>query len=132
MEVVINIVAETGQKQVLKKSSYRRIMNILSLCDYTGNMVKPWAEAGHDCFVVDIQHPAWFTELGAKESYKDQEWGYCVNLDVSDFFPTNDEGARFEAPDTVVLYNEGGYNYTRFTFDEIIEFMGRVGKKVDG
>lgn len=31
-------------------------MNILSLCDYTGNMVRPWAEAGHICRIVDIQH----------------------------------------------------------------------------
>lgn len=29
-------------------------MRILSLCDYTGNMLKPWAEAGHECFAVDI------------------------------------------------------------------------------
>lgn len=30
---------------------------ILSLCDRTGNMVKPWAEAGFPCYIVDIQHP---------------------------------------------------------------------------
>ncbi len=29
---------------------------VLSLCDYTGNMVKPWAEAGYHCICVDIQH----------------------------------------------------------------------------
>lgn len=29
-------------------------MRILSLCDYTGNMLKPWAEAGHECFAVDV------------------------------------------------------------------------------
>lgn len=26
------------------------------LCDLTGNMAQPWAEAGIDCFCVDIQH----------------------------------------------------------------------------
>lgn len=31
-------------------------MIVLSLCDYTGNMVKPWAEAGYECVCVDIQH----------------------------------------------------------------------------
>lgn len=31
-------------------------LNILSLCDYTGNMVKPWANAGHYCVAVDIAH----------------------------------------------------------------------------
>ena len=30
---------------------------VLSLCDKTGNMVRPWADAGFDCFCVDIQHP---------------------------------------------------------------------------
>mgnify|MGYP003421247268 len=29
-------------------------MRILSLCDYTGNMLKPWALAGHECVAVDL------------------------------------------------------------------------------
>jgi hypothetical protein len=29
---------------------------VVSLCDRTGNMVKPWAEAGFECWCVDIQH----------------------------------------------------------------------------
>lgn len=29
---------------------------VISLCDYTGNMVKPWLDAGHDCVIVDIKH----------------------------------------------------------------------------
>lgn len=31
---------------------------VISLCDYTGNMVRPWREAGHDCVIVDVKHPA--------------------------------------------------------------------------
>lgn len=27
------------------------------LCDVTGNMARPWAEAGYTCYCVDIQHP---------------------------------------------------------------------------
>lgn len=30
---------------------------VLSLFDFTGIMVEPWAEAGYECFIVDIQHP---------------------------------------------------------------------------
>lgn len=30
-------------------------MRVLSLCDYTGNMVKPWSEAGHSCTCIDLQ-----------------------------------------------------------------------------
>ena len=29
---------------------------VISLCDKTGNMVRPWAEAGHNCICIDVQH----------------------------------------------------------------------------
>jgi len=29
---------------------------VISLCDLTGNAVRPWAEAGCECWIVDIQH----------------------------------------------------------------------------
>jgi len=32
-------------------------VRILSLCDKTGNMVRPWIEAGHEAVIVDLQHP---------------------------------------------------------------------------
>lgn len=37
---------------------------VLSLFDYTGTMVQPWAEAGHECVIVDIQHPAGAERVG--------------------------------------------------------------------
>ena len=30
---------------------------VLSLCDRTDNMVRPWLDAGHECWIVDVQHP---------------------------------------------------------------------------
>lgn len=30
---------------------------VLSLCDRTGVMVKPWLDAGYRCMIVDTQHP---------------------------------------------------------------------------
>lgn len=30
---------------------------VLSLYDYTGEALRPWAEAGYQCYAVDIQHP---------------------------------------------------------------------------
>ena len=30
---------------------------VLSLYDYTGEALKPWAEAGYTCYAFDIQHP---------------------------------------------------------------------------
>jgi hypothetical protein len=40
-----------------------RLMNankgsVLSLCDRTGNLVRPWAQAGFECFCVDVAHKA--------------------------------------------------------------------------
>lgn len=29
---------------------------VISLCDLTGNMVRPWAEAGYRCYCVDVEH----------------------------------------------------------------------------
>jgi len=37
-------------------------MNVLSLCDYTGNMVRPWVENGHVALIVDMQHEAPYWE----------------------------------------------------------------------
>ena len=34
-------------------------MRILSLCDRTGNMVRPWLEAGHEAVTVDLQPAPW-------------------------------------------------------------------------
>ena len=30
---------------------------VLSLYDFTGEALKPWAEAGYTCYAFDIQHP---------------------------------------------------------------------------
>lgn len=35
---------------------------MLSLFDKTGNMAKPWAEAGYDCICIDLQHEGERTE----------------------------------------------------------------------
>lgn len=37
---------------------------VLSLCDRTGNMVRPWLLAGYECWIVDIQHPPGKTQDG--------------------------------------------------------------------
>src|SRR5271168_2142273 len=39
--------------------------SVLSLCDRTGNMVRPWAEAGFECFCVDVRHEPSQTRRGA-------------------------------------------------------------------
>lgn len=39
-------------------------MIVISLFDYTGNMVQPWLENGYTCYIVDIQHPPGETREG--------------------------------------------------------------------
>lgn len=51
-------------------------MIVLSLFDYTTNMVKPWAEAGHECYCVDLQH-----STGSYENI------HCIRADVNDYRP---------------------------------------------
>src|SRR5947209_8222260 len=37
---------------------------VYSLCDRTGEAVKPWAAAGYPCVIVDLQHPRGVTVDG--------------------------------------------------------------------
>jgi hypothetical protein len=56
------------------------MQKVLSLFDLTGNMVRPWAEAGHTCFIVDTQH-----ELeGIIETFPSGGSIRALNLDLSD------------------------------------------------
>jgi len=42
----------------------RRDELVISLFDFSGNMVAPWAEAGFTCYCVDLQHPPGETRDG--------------------------------------------------------------------
>ena len=35
----------------------KEAMEVVSLYDFTGEALKPWAEAGYECYAYDIQHP---------------------------------------------------------------------------
>lgn len=52
---------------------------VLSLCDRTANMLKPWAQAGFRCIAVDLQHPggSTFTEDGIE----------LVHADANNYLP---------------------------------------------
>lgn len=57
-------------------------MNILSLCDYTGNMLKPWAEAGHTCIAVDLAQDKPRSENGIEYCQGDI---FSLTVDPGDF-----------------------------------------------
>lgn len=73
-------------------------MNILSLCDFTGNMVRPWIEGGHTATIVDIQHPAGVTREGRLTK---------VGMDVRDFFPAESFDMVFAFPPCTHLASSG-------------------------
>lgn len=63
---------------------------VLSLCDFTGNMVRPWLESGWECWIVDIQHPEGVSRDGKMVR---------VGCDVRDFkVPDEDFCAIFSFP----------------------------------
>lgn len=62
---------------------------MLSLCDRTGVMVQPWAEAGYPCTIVDVQHPAGSGEWFGLPT--DHPVGITrVGADVTDWLPPLD------------------------------------------
>jgi len=42
---------------------------VISLYDFTGEALKPWAEMGYECYAYDIQHDAYFNEGPVTDSY---------------------------------------------------------------
>lgn len=64
-------------------------MIVVSLCDYTGNFVKPWAEAGYECYCVDVQHSIRKERVEGNIHYV---WG-----DVRSWAPPAREGIAFVA-----------------------------------
>lgn len=62
-------------------------LHILSLCDYTGNMLKPWADSGAYCMAVDIAHDV-FPDDGIVRVPEDiRIWGFPTEFDWVFAFP---------------------------------------------
>lgn len=61
---------------------------VLSLCDRTGNMVRPWAHAGWECWCVDIQHETDCIRDGIR----------FIGADVRRFLPPKNTSIVFAFP----------------------------------
>lgn len=55
---------------------------VISICDKTGNMVRPWAEAGYECLCIDIQHSIRADRTKGNITYR---WGDARCLTPADF-----------------------------------------------
>lgn len=53
---------------------------VLSLYDFTGEALRPWAEAGYHCFAFDIQHP----EIGNRDTFEGGGYIEYVQMDLWD------------------------------------------------
>ncbi len=73
--------------------------NVVSLFDYTGNMVRPWAEAGHHCTIVDVQHE----REGMIEHFESGGSIMALRIDLSDI--TNvAKLARWKRPEIIFSF----------------------------
>jgi len=59
---------------------------VISLYDFTGEALKPWAEAGYTCYAFDIQHPV--------EGHTEGNIKYC-HADLHDFNTHKDIFMKF-------------------------------------
>lgn len=89
---------------------------VLSLCDRTGVMVEPWAEAGYDCITVDLQP-------SANES---PNWTHFV-ADVRTWLPPLLEyGIIFAFPPCTHLANSGARWFRDKGLSKLIEGLELV------
>lgn len=58
------------------------VMNtVISLCDRTGNMVRPFAEAGYPCLCIDMQHSIRRDRVDGNITYR---WGNILGMTLED------------------------------------------------
>ena len=90
---------------------------VVSLCDKTGNMVRPWAEAGYDCLCIDTCHPL---RSGTQDGTITFSWG-----DVRSITPA-DLGAPvivFAAPPCTHLAISGARDWQRKGLRALIDAL---------
>lgn len=103
---------------------------VLSLCDRTGNMVRPWAEAGYHALAVDVAHDGTHLEdVGAGAiTY--------VEADVRDYEPPEAEyAAAFAFPPCTDLAYSGAKHFDEKgweAFGDALALAGRCRDIVDG
>lgn len=95
-------------------------MRVLSLCDFTGNMVQPWLEAGHLAVIVDIQHPRghWNRIKGLT----------TVGVDILYFEPAPKYDIVFAFPPCTDLANSGARWFKDKGLPKLIDALTLVNR----
>lgn len=80
-------------------------MIVVSLCDATGIMVQPWADAGFECYCVDVQHSIRKDRVEGRVHYV---WG-----DVRSWFPPKPVGFLAAFPPCTHVAVSGARDWRR-------------------
>ena len=90
---------------------------VLSLCDLTGHAVRLWADAGYECWTVDIRHPV---GIGPLEDNVRK-----VGADVLRFVPPLNRGVRFvfAFPPCTDLAVSGASHFKRKGLDRLADAL---------
>jgi hypothetical protein len=92
-------------------------MVIISLCDMTGNMVRPWAEAGHSCLCLDLGHSIRADRVEGNVTYR---WADVRSLTPSDLpIP----GIIFAAPPCTHLAVSGARDFAKKGLRALIDAL---------
>ena len=51
---------------------------VISLYDFTGEALRPWAESGYQCYAFDIQHP----EIGKRDTFEGGGYIEYIQMDL--------------------------------------------------
>lgn len=93
-------------------------LTVLSLCDRTGNMLRPWAAAGYRCVAVDTQHPKKGKSEGGIE---------YIHADVRNYLPPRTEyAACFAFPPCTDLAVSGARWYAEKGLAALYDAIGLV------
>jgi len=91
---------------------------VLSLCDYTGNIVEPWRQNGYECWIVDLKHPSGITEESGLVK---------VGADIRGWLPPRaDYQIVFAAPPCTHLAVSGARWFTEKGLRSLIEGLQLV------
>jgi hypothetical protein len=82
--------------------------SLVSLCDLTGNAVRPWAEAGYECVCYDIQHSIRADRREGRILYR---WADVRSLTLDDL--PDDLVAIFAFPPCTHLAVSGARDFER-------------------
>lgn len=92
---------------------------VISLCDYTGNMVKPWLNAGYHAIIVDPQHENTSTEEGLTKFAGTIEEAMPT---ISELIRTNKVSAVFGFPPCTDMAVSGARWFkTKYAADKLFQ-----------